>query len=67
MGSNPTSSILIAWLVEWLITLVLKTSEVQASEGSNPSPCVTRRDPHANDIKIIVKIILIEECKQFVW
>lgn len=50
----------------WLIAAVLKTVVGQTTEGSNPSPCVTRRDPHANDIKIIVKIILIEECKQFV-
>ena len=32
-------------VVEWLMALVLKTSEVKASVGSNPTPSASQRSP----------------------
>lgn len=37
MGFQPSVRVVSGEVVEWLMALVLKTSEVQASAGSNPA------------------------------
>ncbi len=41
LGIDPSGEV-----VEWLMALVLKTSEVQASAGSNPALSVSDRIGH---------------------
>ena len=41
LGIDPSGEV-----VEWLMALVLKTSEVQASVGSNPTLSVSDQNGH---------------------
>jgi hypothetical protein len=45
--AQPDKVVLLGGVVEWLMAPVLKTGEVKASVGSNPTPSVsaTARDP----------------------